>query len=693
MPYSVTQARVNLPALASGLLWALHPLQTESVSYVIQRAESMGGLFVLLALYAFIRSAAEPPGRPLRRGAWEAASVGACLLGVATKETAALVPVMALLYDRAFLAGGLRAALRVRWRVHAGLAGTWVPLAALVAATGWNRNGSIGVGIAVRPWDYWITQPEALNRYLALAAWPHPLCFEYGRAWVRGPAGVLPFLPLTLLVAGLAAWALVRRPRAGFLGAWFVGFLAPTSLMPGTTEMIVEHRMYLPLAAVAAGAAWGLGRLGGRRALWALCAWALVLGAMTAERNRIYRSETGLWRETIALRPSNREVRYRLAVTLTGQGRLDEALAVYRELLAMAPDDFKAQTGYGVDLCLTGRPAEAIGPFRAALRAKPDAAEVHEDLGNALAACGRNAEAEAEFRASLRLSASRPQPWAELGNVLAAGDRLAGAEAMYAAAERLSHGAPRYRVARAGVLAAAGRTDEAADEYRQAAMAEPSAPPRMDRARQPGAPGRPVGRGRAGLRPGGLARPPGSGPAQQPGGRPPAGRPPGARDRRVRGRAGGRSRLRDRAPEPRAGAPHGRRWAGALTTRPARNGAVGLRRLRMRAASVPWCTRRPPAGPPSGPSSTTWSASAITSRLCSMTTTVCPWSTSRCSRPIRRSQSLRCRPIVGSSRTYSISVRVEPRGPPPAPRASSVTSLSLWASPPERVGELCPRVR
>ena len=110
--------------MAIALLWALHPLQTEAVTYIVQRVESMMGLFFLLTLYCFIRSVEAPRPRP-----WQGCAVAACILGAATKEVIALAPVLVLLYDRTFIAGSFAAAWRRRWRVHLALASTWVVLA------------------------------------------------------------------------------------------------------------------------------------------------------------------------------------------------------------------------------------------------------------------------------------------------------------------------------------------------------------------------------------------------------------------------------------------------------------------------------------------------------------------------------------------------------------------------------------
>jgi hypothetical protein len=268
-------ARTTTLAGAAALLWALHPLQTQAVTYTVQRAESLMGFFLVFTLYAFARSLGPPserraPGPAPARDAsppdsrrWRVAAVAACALGMATKEVMVVAPLLVLLYDRTFGAGTFRAAWRCRGGWHAALAATWLVLAALLLATGGNRGGTIGPGTGVPLWAYPLTQFEAIARYLGLSLWPQPLVFEYGTRWVRDAGDVLPFAAVVLPLLGLTGLALRRRPAAGFAGAWFFLLLAPTSLAPGTIQMIVEHRMYLPLAAIITPAVLALHRIAG----------------------------------------------------------------------------------------------------------------------------------------------------------------------------------------------------------------------------------------------------------------------------------------------------------------------------------------------------------------------------------------------------------------------------------------------
>jgi hypothetical protein len=103
---------------------------------------------------------------------------------MATKEVMATAPLIVLLYDRAFVAGTFRHALRARRWYYVALAGTWTLLAILMLGSE-NRGGTVGIGLGVSSWDYAVTQCQALGRYLDLALWPNPLVLDYGTGLVK----------------------------------------------------------------------------------------------------------------------------------------------------------------------------------------------------------------------------------------------------------------------------------------------------------------------------------------------------------------------------------------------------------------------------------------------------------------------------------------------------------------------------
>ncbi|HWA10895.1 MAG TPA: tetratricopeptide repeat protein [Opitutaceae bacterium] len=461
-------AAAALPlALASAALWALHPLQTESVTYMVQRAESLMGLFYLLTFYGFVRGATAERPWP-----FYLLSIGACALGGGTKEVIVSAPVLVLLFDRTFVAGNFQAAWEKRRGYYAALAATWIPLGWLVLANGGNRGGSIGFGIGVSWWDHALTQGEAITRYLALSFWPHPLAFDYGPFWVHGLA-ILPYSAVVLGLLGGTAWALWRRPVAGFLGAWFLAILAPTSLLPGPTQMIVEHRMYLSLAAVVVAFASALHLAAGRRALTAALAVALAFGVLTFRRNEDYRTNLALWQDTVVKRPGNAIAHCNLGAALSAAGRKAEAEAEYDRTLQLDPDNPEAHINLGEILSEAGRPAEAMPHLFRALVLAPGSAALHLNLGTALDRVGRTAEAVHHYERALLLDPELADAHNDLGNVLLRDGRADEALKQLDEALRLRPDYAGAHYNRASALAKLGRMPEADAEFERGRRLNP----------------------------------------------------------------------------------------------------------------------------------------------------------------------------------------------------------------------------
>ncbi|MGA7723717.1 MAG: tetratricopeptide repeat protein, partial [Opitutaceae bacterium] len=453
-------------AFAAALLWAVHPLQTEAVTYVIQRAESLMGLFYLLTLYCFIRGL-----QPSGRGAWRLLAVAACLLGMGTKEVMVTAPLAVLLYDGIFVAGSLRGALRLRWRIHGALAGTW--LALVLLATGLGGRG-VGYGLGYTGGSYALAECWAVPHYLLLALWPYPLVFDYGTDLIGGARQALPWACLLAALIGAVFLALRRRPALGFLGAWFLLILAPTSsVVPVAFQPMAEHRMYLSLAAVTAGlAAWAYSALG-RRSVPLLLLAAAVLGAGTFLRNRDYRSEIALWRDTVLRRPSNERAYLALASALSVAGRDEEACREFTEALRIEPWDFEARRGLGLSLYHLGRVDEALKQYRGIATPKPDSAELHYDIGLALDRKGRLDEAIGEFRKALGIDPGYGEVRNNLGSALFRKGRVDEAISQYELALGSTADPALIRFNLGLAIASKGGFERAADQYREAVRLDP----------------------------------------------------------------------------------------------------------------------------------------------------------------------------------------------------------------------------
>ena len=461
-------------AFAVALLWLVHPLLTESVTYVIQRAELIMSLFYLLTLYCFIRGAESSS----HSRAWHGLCLAACGLGMASKEVMITAPVMVLLYDRTFLSGSFSEAWRRRWRLYLALAGTWIVLGYLVWA------GSVGVAMAnaeslgITGREYLMTEPRVLLHYLKLSVWPHPLCFNYdGWPIVRSLTGLgWPAVVIALILAGIA-WALWRNSAWGFLGAWFFLILAPTSSFMPLDSPAYEHRVYLSLAAIVVAVTLVLYTLAGRRATVAISVvLAVGLGFLSWRRNQDYRTELAIWADTVAKRPDNPRAQNNLGRALLSTGRFSEAIQHLEQAIKLRPKYAVAVDNLGNALAQSGHMREAVEQFALALQLRPDLTEAQFNMARAQARLGNLPKAVEYYENTIRLNPEDAEAHAELGNALLSLGKIQDAVQHWVQAVNIKpdYAEPRNNLAVA--LAHTGRFADAAEQFRQVVAITPNDP-------------------------------------------------------------------------------------------------------------------------------------------------------------------------------------------------------------------------
>jgi tetratricopeptide (TPR) repeat protein len=423
-------------ALVSTLIWALHPIQTGTVTYLSARSESLMSLFYLATLYAGIRALPREAS-----AAWRIAAVAACAAGMACKESMVTAPVVVALYDRAFRYDSFRAAVRERGRFYCALAATWIVLVVLLWPA--PRAGSAGFGLGVSAWMYLLNQTAVLTEYLRVTLVPTSLIFAYGEPRSVSLLEVGPYAALICGLAVLTVWAWFVRPAAGFAGVWFFATLAPTSsIVPIATEVGAERRMYLPLASLAVLIVFGVRalveRVEGRgfpgRAIAVerivACAVIVTLAILTIQRNTVYASAEDLWRSSLAVWPSS--VAHRnLATALSKAGNREEALQHLNEAVADHPE---ARYIIGVNLFEMRRYDESIAELETYLRGKPTgstALDAREILGRSWTAKGDPNRAADQFVQILQARPNQAASLIGLADARLAQNRLSEAASLY----------------------------------------------------------------------------------------------------------------------------------------------------------------------------------------------------------------------------------------------------------------------
>jgi len=459
------RASAGLPeklAFAVALLWLVHPLQTQSVTYLIQRCESFMGLFLLVAVYCAARA-----WDSARGGLWAAAAVAAAFLSAACKEVAVTIPVLVALYDWTFRPDGPLTLLRRRWPFYLALtAAAWAFFAAGLLTADPDAPTTVGFNVRnVTPLGYLFTQAGVLVHYLRLAVWPSGLALDY-LGW---PAAVTvgDWLAPGLVVAALllaTAWGLARRAWYGFVGAWFFVILAPTSSFVPIADFVFEHRMYLPLASVVVLAVVGVDALlravcpapavAGRLAAGVLVVAAAALTARTIARNEDYRTGEALYLADLAVRPDAHRARFNLGSCLAERGDFDAALEQVRDAVAQSPRRGGYRPLLARLLYLAGDPARAVEALEPAMdQLFPPKAAPHRILAEAYLVQGDAAAAEASLREAVAIEPRDGKAYPYLALILA--DRQADdAAAIREEALRRDQAAPRTLALSARRLAA-----------------------------------------------------------------------------------------------------------------------------------------------------------------------------------------------------------------------------------------------
>ncbi len=443
-------------ALAAAALFAAHPIQIQTVTYLYQRSNGFAVMFYLAAFLLYVRG--RKSGTPSIR--WSLWICGALswLLALGSKQLAITLPAAILLYEYYFPrdldTDWLRAnALRIA------LAGAGVA-AAILLIFGFDhvvdavfsmydeKDFTLGERL--------LTQLRVVALYASLLVLPLPSRLNVIHDMPLSQSLFDPISTLTsmLFLLGLAAiglWSMRRARLVSFCIAWFFLHLALESSFLAL-DLIYEHRLYLPMCAVVLLPAWALGTipLSERNATTVALIAVLLLATASVSRNRIWQDHGRLWNDVLAKNPNSAVAQHNIGYQAATQGRFVEAEAHFREAVRIQPRDLRARKDLGLALSAQGKHYEAIEFLSEVVRMKPDYADGHLGLGRAWFDTGRLGDAEKSLRRALELDPANPVTHEHLGATLGGLGKTAEAIAMM---ERALEIDPLYTPAREGLRA------------------------------------------------------------------------------------------------------------------------------------------------------------------------------------------------------------------------------------------------
>ena len=425
-PGSFRSASIELLLIPffTAFIWLVHPVQTQTVSYIVQRMNGMAAMFYILCLLFYVKA------RLSNSNAKKTALFFACILSgmlsLGSKEIAATLPFFIFIYEWYFFQD-----LNLKWlKRHSIYLFCLLCMIGFVALffLGGHPIKSILSVYKHRDFSMWqrvLTEFRVVIYYIGLILFPHPKRLNLLHDFPISHSFLDPLTTLfsVAVIAGLMVTAigLAKKERLiSFCILWFLGNLVIESSVIGA-EIIFEHRLYLPSMFFILIFVSLIYRMGHSNAIdrrrqkfetassILLCAVAIVFSVWTYQRNIVWSDDTILWRDCIKKAPDQPRQHYNLGVVLARNGNLDEAIEHYRTALKLKPDYSAVYYNLGNVLARKGDAGAALYNYRKALQFDPDSFKSYYNIAKILFNRGNINEAIRNYQKALTINSEIPQ--------------------------------------------------------------------------------------------------------------------------------------------------------------------------------------------------------------------------------------------------------------------------------------------
>jgi tetratricopeptide (TPR) repeat protein len=465
-------------------LWALHPVQVESVAWITEMKNTESCVFFLLSILFYVKNLKE--GQVERQSKWKwnySLTLLFAALALASKSSTVILPIVLCLC--AWWMEG-----RWQWRNLLGLAPIFLMSIVAGSVSLWlvDLQGVNSDFQWVQTWpERLVTAGDAVWFYLGKLLWPHPLIAIYPR-WEADAGAWFSYLPLlAVIVTGFILWLKREswsRPWFFALGYFLVALLPVLGLLEHyflRYSLVAFHFQYLaamgPLALAGAGIArFADSAIPQRPSLQAtLGAGALlILGILSWQRAWVYGSEETLWTDTLAKNPNCWLGYNNLGKAFSDRGQFDEAMASYQKSLAINPNYSRAHFNLGLVLSQKGEMAPAMAEYRKVLDLDPNFVDAHYNLANDLFQMDRVDDAIVHYRKVLEINPDHVEANNNLGYSFFEKGQIGDAIVQYRKALRVN---PNFFDAHYNLgiaLIQTGRIAEATAEFQEAVRLNPS---------------------------------------------------------------------------------------------------------------------------------------------------------------------------------------------------------------------------
>ena len=500
------QSTIFLMSLTAALIFIAHPIQTQAVTYTVQRCASMAAMFYLASVFFYLKArilaqsskleAQSSGGHPLsafslQSSAFFTLCIICGMLAFLSKQNTASLPGVILLaeylvIDRTW-EGWKR---KIPWFCLAFAFWGLFVLYVIGFFSGGTGGGIEAGGVLedvsrltqetenVSRWSYLCTQFNVLVIYIRLLFLPIGQNLDYMYPFKTGFFDGYTPLAFAFLIGiiGIGIWNIKKRPVISFGIFWFFITLSVESSLIPIRDALFEHRLYLPMFGFAIIVSYLVFHyLSNKRSLALVLSLSIIvsLGLATYLRNITWQNDTNLWSDVVSKSFHSFRGHNNLGYALDKQGRTEKAVEHYLQALRIYPDFAEAHYNLAIHLDKQGRTEEAIEHHLQALRTKPDFAKAHNNLAVALERQGRTEKAIEHCLQALRIDPDFAEAHSNLGNALSKQGHTEEAIEHHLQALRIQPDFPGGHNNLGHALSKQGHTEEAIEHYLQALRIQP----------------------------------------------------------------------------------------------------------------------------------------------------------------------------------------------------------------------------
>jgi Flp pilus assembly protein TadD len=473
---------IAMASAAGALLWSLHPLQVESVSWITGLKEVMTGTFSFLSIWFYLLYAGAQKQRgansgkqvehayTFQGGAFYMLASLSFVFALLSKPSAVIIPLMVVVLD----IGILRRSLNKVWLATS----VWFLMSGVFVLVAQKSQPLTEITVS-RFWDRPLVFIDAVGFYLSKVLWPLPLITEYGRTpqWVLEHKTFL-LTGLLSLVSSAIVW---RQRSRSWLWISFVifviGFLPTSGLIPFGYQFystVADRYLYTAMLGPAIALAYLLTRF--QRHRWlpvAALSCLIFLSFLSQKQVRVWRNDISLWTHVLKVNPNSWSARTNLGLAYSLQGDSKGAAEHYRQALLLKPAAERSLTNIGAGMNYLGKTAQAITVLEQVILQYPRNSDALINLAAALENAGRQEEARLHLTKAVQVAPQSSLAQANLGRLLVSMNRVDQGVSHLRLAVTLNPNATNAWKHLGMVLGGRGELEEAKQCFERVLAAEP----------------------------------------------------------------------------------------------------------------------------------------------------------------------------------------------------------------------------